>query len=496
MPRDGSGVYTLPAGNPVVTDTVISSVWANTTLSDIAAQLNNVLTRDGLLGPVGPFKIVDGTVNAPGLAFNSQPNLGMHRPASNTILWDASGQTVFGWSADPTGTNMGIWPRAVGSAALSLYSGLQSGGASNILGFSAQVSGYSIAEALVGGATAKPLTIIFSAGTNIAGPASVSGLFTGHGGINTTAINASSVNSSGDIGATGTVTGANASFSGNAYAGGFVLAAGGTGSWTADAGAVYLSMISGWYWSLNRTNGDLTWVRNNGAGALNTVFTAGGDFLAAGNIWVGNVIGQMGLVKGGAENYLRFSSDNWRLSWVTSNGDLRFYNSGSAVLWTVTGQGAATSTSYTDAIQGYWSRLMATGQNGPNRWCFFWNNDSHLYCGVDATNQGWVQLTASDERIKKNIASLDSDTEAFMAIRPIRFQWNALLRDTVKVQAGFSAQNMVEVLPQAAVGDINSTVEEDGSIHMPASVDMMPILAHTVAQVQKLINRVNQLENP
>ena len=64
MPRDGSGVFTLAAGNPVVTNTVIASAWANTTLSDIAAQLNNVFTRDGLLGPTGPFKIVDGTVAA------------------------------------------------------------------------------------------------------------------------------------------------------------------------------------------------------------------------------------------------------------------------------------------------------------------------------------------------------------------------------------------------------------------------------------------------
>ncbi len=95
MPRDGSGIYTLPAGNPVVTNTIIASAWANNTLSDIAAQLNNVFTRDGLLGPTAPFKVVDGTVNAPGLAWNAEPGLGWYRPGTNKLSFATAGTTVF-----------------------------------------------------------------------------------------------------------------------------------------------------------------------------------------------------------------------------------------------------------------------------------------------------------------------------------------------------------------------------------------------------------------
>lgn len=51
MPRDLSGNYTLPLGNPVITDTIIETAWANSTMSDVAVQLNNVVTRDGKLGP-------------------------------------------------------------------------------------------------------------------------------------------------------------------------------------------------------------------------------------------------------------------------------------------------------------------------------------------------------------------------------------------------------------------------------------------------------------
>ena len=47
MSRNGSGIYNLPAGNPVVTGTTISSTWANNTLTDIANALTASLTADG-----------------------------------------------------------------------------------------------------------------------------------------------------------------------------------------------------------------------------------------------------------------------------------------------------------------------------------------------------------------------------------------------------------------------------------------------------------------
>ena len=47
MSRNGSGTYNLPAGNPVVTATTITSTWANTTLSDIGTALTGSLAADG-----------------------------------------------------------------------------------------------------------------------------------------------------------------------------------------------------------------------------------------------------------------------------------------------------------------------------------------------------------------------------------------------------------------------------------------------------------------
>lgn len=47
MPRNGSSVYALPAGNPVIPGTIIATTWANTTLTDIATALTNSLSTDG-----------------------------------------------------------------------------------------------------------------------------------------------------------------------------------------------------------------------------------------------------------------------------------------------------------------------------------------------------------------------------------------------------------------------------------------------------------------
>lgn len=63
MARDGAGNYSLPSGNPVVTNTIISSSgWANPTLNDIAAALTQSLSRDGQTTPtadltMGNFKL-------------------------------------------------------------------------------------------------------------------------------------------------------------------------------------------------------------------------------------------------------------------------------------------------------------------------------------------------------------------------------------------------------------------------------------------------------
>ena len=64
MPRNMSGVYSLPVGNPVVAGTVIESTWANTTLSDVATEITGSLPRNGA-APMTAQLILSGDATLP-----------------------------------------------------------------------------------------------------------------------------------------------------------------------------------------------------------------------------------------------------------------------------------------------------------------------------------------------------------------------------------------------------------------------------------------------
>jgi hypothetical protein len=85
MPRDSSGNYTLPAGNPVVTGTTIASSWGNTTLNDIGSVLTNSLDRNGNGHMLAPLTVPNGVVGAPSLAFNSDTTTGFYLISAGRI---------------------------------------------------------------------------------------------------------------------------------------------------------------------------------------------------------------------------------------------------------------------------------------------------------------------------------------------------------------------------------------------------------------------------
>jgi len=95
MPRGPSGSYTLPTGNPVVANTPIQSSWANSTLSDIAAELTNSLDRSGRGAMASPLKLPDGTATAPALTFNGDQNTGVYSPATDVLAITAGGAANF-----------------------------------------------------------------------------------------------------------------------------------------------------------------------------------------------------------------------------------------------------------------------------------------------------------------------------------------------------------------------------------------------------------------
>jgi hypothetical protein len=98
MPRNASGTYTLPSGNPVVAGTTIEASWANTTLDDVANELTNSLSRTGAGGMLAPFRLADGTVSAPGIAFLNETSSGLYRPSASNVGIAVSGVNAMTWS--------------------------------------------------------------------------------------------------------------------------------------------------------------------------------------------------------------------------------------------------------------------------------------------------------------------------------------------------------------------------------------------------------------
>lgn len=95
MPRNSSGTYTLPAGNPVVTGTTISSTWANTTLSDIADNITDSLDRSGKGAMLASLHLFDGVIGAPGLSWETEATSGLYRAGAGDFRYSISATDAF-----------------------------------------------------------------------------------------------------------------------------------------------------------------------------------------------------------------------------------------------------------------------------------------------------------------------------------------------------------------------------------------------------------------
>jgi hypothetical protein len=117
MSRNSSGNYTLPTGNPVVGGTTISSTWANSTLGDLESAMTDSLSRSGKGGMQAPLKVSDGTVAAPGVTWDADPDCGLYRVGANSVGMSANSSQIQRWEA--TGTTITGTVAVSGAATLS-----------------------------------------------------------------------------------------------------------------------------------------------------------------------------------------------------------------------------------------------------------------------------------------------------------------------------------------------------------------------------------------
>jgi hypothetical protein len=109
MSRNGNGTYNLPAGNPVSSGSVITSTWANTSLSDIAAALTGSVASDGQTP-------ITGNLN---MAGNKVSNLG-----AGTLPTDAVNLTQVTSAVAITGGNINGTPIGQTTAAVGAFTTL------------------------------------------------------------------------------------------------------------------------------------------------------------------------------------------------------------------------------------------------------------------------------------------------------------------------------------------------------------------------------------
>jgi hypothetical protein len=100
MPRNSSGNFVLPVGNPVSPNTVIESGWANVTMDDLAQGITDSLDRNGRGGMLAPFRLADGTLTAPGLGFLAEPSMGIRRAGTKHMEAVMSGIIRQQWLDD------------------------------------------------------------------------------------------------------------------------------------------------------------------------------------------------------------------------------------------------------------------------------------------------------------------------------------------------------------------------------------------------------------
>ena len=119
MSRNGSGVYSLPAGNPVVPATTISTTWANNTLTDIATALTGSVAADGQTPMTGSLDLNSNKIVnlANGTASTDAVNLGQlagEIAALGTMaLQDADAVAITGGTIN--GTSIGATNRGAGN---------------------------------------------------------------------------------------------------------------------------------------------------------------------------------------------------------------------------------------------------------------------------------------------------------------------------------------------------------------------------------------------
>ena len=107
MPRNGSGLYTLPQAAFAPSTTILATA-VNSNFSDIATALSGSISADGQTPLTGPFKFPSGSSGSPSVTFSNDGTTGLYLSAAGILgiaIAGAAGVTVQAPSAS-TGSGL------------------------------------------------------------------------------------------------------------------------------------------------------------------------------------------------------------------------------------------------------------------------------------------------------------------------------------------------------------------------------------------------------
>ena len=160
MPRNGSGTYSLPAGNPVEPNTVIETEWANDTMEDIGNEITNSLSRTGEGGMLAPLRFYDGTESVPGIAWIDETSTGFYLEDAGefaaTVLTEAVAKFTSNGVTIPANKDLTVLGDQTVGGTLGVTGVITATGGvnGNITTSSATITGGTINGTAIGGSTA------------------------------------------------------------------------------------------------------------------------------------------------------------------------------------------------------------------------------------------------------------------------------------------------------------------------------------------------------
>lgn len=121
--RNSGGTYSLPAGNPVVSGTAISSTVHNTTMTDLGTEITDSLNRSGKGAMLAPLQGSVGTVSLPGYTFNGDTDTGLYRIGANNPGMAVGGAKIQEWAAGSSTFSQAVVVNAAAGAGLTATGG-------------------------------------------------------------------------------------------------------------------------------------------------------------------------------------------------------------------------------------------------------------------------------------------------------------------------------------------------------------------------------------